>query len=110
MNKKGKLYEKIACEYLKNKGYQIIQTNFRSHLGEIDIIAYKDYCVVAVEVKGGKCAFDKIDNKKIRKIISTLELFLMNKKIKFKSTRIDAIFIHSISGKLKLYHIENITL
>lgn len=47
----GILGEKIAAEYLKKRGYTIVETNFRSRQGEIDIIARdKDY-LVFVEVR-----------------------------------------------------------
>lgn len=47
----GKVGEKQAVKFLKKKGYKIIETNFKTYLGEIDIIALdKDYTVF-VEVK-----------------------------------------------------------
>ena len=38
----GTAYEKMAGEYLKTQGYEILQYNFRCRMGEIDIIA-KDH-------------------------------------------------------------------
>ena len=50
----GELGEKMAKEYLQEKGYQIMETNFRCREGEIDIIAQdKDY-LVFVEVRTRK--------------------------------------------------------
>lgn len=47
----GDLGEKLAAEYLKKRGYRILETNFRCREGEIDIIAQdKDY-LVFVEVR-----------------------------------------------------------
>lgn len=47
----GKEGEKLAVDYLVNKGYKILEINFRTPLGEIDIIAqYKEYIVI-IEVK-----------------------------------------------------------
>ena len=55
MNQKskiGRLGEDIACEYLVNKGFTIIERNFRKPWGEIDIIAQdKDRTLVFIEVK-----------------------------------------------------------
>ena len=46
----GKSGEKIAMNFLKKKGYRILETNFRCREGEIDIVAeQKDY-LVFVEV------------------------------------------------------------
>ncbi len=47
----GEYGEGKACEYLQNKGYKIIERNFRCHVGEADIIATKDNGVIFVEVK-----------------------------------------------------------
>lgn len=39
---KGKEYEKRACEFLISEGFEIVECNFYSRFGEIDIIAYKE--------------------------------------------------------------------
>jgi len=43
--------EEIAARYLKKKGYRIIERNFRTRIGEIDIIAEHDRELVFIEVK-----------------------------------------------------------
>jgi putative endonuclease len=43
--------EKIACGFLKSKGYRILETNYRTYFGELDIIARKGPYTVFVEVK-----------------------------------------------------------
>ena len=47
----GSMYEDVAVKYLLEKGYFIIQRNFRCHMGEIDIIARDGQTIVFVEVK-----------------------------------------------------------
>ncbi|OGR05867.1 MAG: YraN family protein [Deltaproteobacteria bacterium RIFOXYD12_FULL_50_9] len=47
----GKQGETLACVYLKKSGYNIISTNYRCKLGEIDIIAEESGTLVFVEVK-----------------------------------------------------------
>ncbi len=47
----GALGEKIACAFLKKRGYRIIETNFRCREGEIDIVARQRDCLVFVEVR-----------------------------------------------------------
>ena len=47
----GSKYEALAAEYLQKKGYRIVERNFRSPFGEIDIIAEKDGVIVYVEIK-----------------------------------------------------------
>lgn len=47
----GKQGETLAREFLLQKHYTLIQTNFRCKLGEIDIIARDRHMVVFVEVR-----------------------------------------------------------
>ena len=47
----GTKWEEKAVEYLKGKGYVILETNYRCRFGEIDIIAMYDKMVCFIEVK-----------------------------------------------------------
>ncbi len=47
----GALGEKLAAELLVDKGYRIVETNFRCPEGEIDIVARDGDCLVFVEVR-----------------------------------------------------------
>ena len=47
----GILGEKLANDFLKKKGYRIIETNYRSPEGEIDIIARHGDSLVFIEVR-----------------------------------------------------------
>ena len=47
----GRFGEAAAAEYLRNKGYQLLGLNYRTRLGEIDVIASKGKYVAFVEVK-----------------------------------------------------------
>lgn len=49
--KSGKKYETMAAEYLERHGFVILEKNFRSKWGEIDLIARDGRYVVFVEVK-----------------------------------------------------------
>ena len=47
----GAQSEDLAVWYLKKNGYKILEQNFRTRLGEIDIIAKEKKTIVFVEVK-----------------------------------------------------------
>ena len=48
---KGRSGEEIAAEYLKKHGYEILDKNFTTEIGEIDIVAAHGGYIVFVEVK-----------------------------------------------------------
>ena len=77
----GDFGENVACEYLKNLGYSIVQKNFHSKHGEIDIIAYDKSCTVFIEVKTRKNslygnASEFVDFRKQQKIILCAKYYL----------------------------------
>jgi putative endonuclease len=47
----GKKGEDMAAEYLAEKGYEIVERNYRYKRSEIDLIAKKEKTLVFVEVK-----------------------------------------------------------
>lgn len=47
----GERGENVAAKFLTNAGYKILQRNFRSKVGEIDIVARQGRTLVFVEVK-----------------------------------------------------------
>ena len=47
----GKIGENIAAQFLKSKGYALIEKNFRLKEGEVDLVCRKDAALVFVEVK-----------------------------------------------------------
>ncbi|MGI6705426.1 MAG: YraN family protein [Clostridia bacterium] len=53
MNRKafGKRGEEAAKKYLEAKGYTVLEMNYRTRLGEIDLIARQDETIVFIEVK-----------------------------------------------------------
>jgi putative endonuclease len=81
--KKGHDGETKGAEYLVNNGYQIVERNFRTNIGEIDIIAKQDDFLVFVEVKTWNAySFENIEyalnRKKIRRIMAVSKYFLLN--------------------------------
>jgi putative endonuclease len=47
----GIIGEKLACEFLRKNGYDIVETNYRCPEGEIDIIARQQETLVFIEVR-----------------------------------------------------------
>lgn len=49
--RKGKWGERIAAFYLRLKGYEILESRYKTPVGEIDLLARKGQTLIAVEVK-----------------------------------------------------------
>lgn len=121
----GSLGERIACQYLKNKGYKILDKNYSPHYisgpkrGEIDIIAKKGDVISFIEVKtltnrerfSGISPEEKVNSLKKRKIIKTAENWLAKRKILLNSKwRVDVISIkiNLENKKAKIRHFYNV--
>ena len=115
MNKRkfGIIGEKIAQDYLKNKGYEIIETNFYTKKGEIDIVSKKDNYIVFVEIKTrnnleyGTPAMAVIFTKKMH-IKNSAKIYIHMNNLYGCNVRFDVIEIIIKNGKCKINHIKNI--
>lgn len=104
--------EKKAVRYLKSKGYQVIKTNYRCLIGEIDIIAIDNNFLVFVEVKTRRsiaygvpaCAVNFDKQKKIRKVARH---YLKSNMINKYQIRFDVISIIVKNNRGFLKHIKN---
>jgi len=118
--KLGQFGERIAEDFLKRKGYKILDRNFfvRSAFGpktgEIDIVAKKDDAISFVEVKtvlaSSVSPEQKVNFQKQRKLIKMAQIWLMKNKIPLnKKWQIDiiAIKIDLNIKKAKIRHFKN---
>ena len=110
-NKKtGNKGENIAKTYLESNNYIVLDTNYNTIYGEIDIIAQKDDCIIFVEVKSrnsnnfGK-AMEAVDEKKIDKIYNTSLQYIVDNSIANKQFRYDVIEVYI--KDLNINHIVN---
>ena len=112
--KTGDSGEHFAADFLKKKGYNIIQRNYRCKEGEIDIIAEQDDCLVFVEVRTKKGANfgtpeESITSAKKERLVSLADVYIQSCDVSPASWRIDVIAIElGAKGKInRLNHIEN---
>ena len=97
----GRAGEETAVIYLEGKGIKILERNFRSRSGEIDIIARDGETVVFVEVKawstyGIDALEQSLNSKKRHKIIETSKYFLtVHREYRYMAIRFDVIFVSS---------------
>lgn len=99
----GQKGEELAVKYLRGKGYKIIKQNYKTKIGEIDIIANDCGTLVFVEVKTRESIeygmpFEAVNSYKRRKIANVALLYL--KKIKdVPPCRFDVVSLYYNHGK-----------
>lgn len=115
MNKRkfGIIGEKMAQKYLKDNKYEIIENNYYTRNGEIDIIASKNNYIIFVEVKtrtNEKYGRDSEAVNKIKKIHmkKSAAIFLKENNFSRFTIRFDVIEVYMINGKCKINHIKQI--
>ena len=105
---KGNIAEEKACDFLCENGYFIVEQNFYSRFGEIDIIATKDEVLHFIEVKSGdnyELAVQNITKSKLSKLIKTADVYM--KRNGFDSDYMfDAVLVSLCDIEL----LENITI
>ena len=108
----GKYSERLAVEYLKLKGYRIVETNYRSSQGEIDIIARDKDTLVFVEVKARHSrrfgsAKGAVTPAKQRKIsMAALEYLKKNGRTDVRA-RFDVVAIDTAAGTTDIEVVKN---
>ena len=112
----GKHGENLAKDFLKSKGFEILETNYRySRLAEIDIIACKNNVLHFVEVKTRTQNFfgsplEAISHAKLKQIYLCAKYYLQNSSKRYNKIQIDAIGILLNSNENKINFVEDIQL
>ena len=82
---KGIAYEDFAVDELCRSGWEILDRNFRSPWGEVDIVALKDKKLRFIEVRQRQNgnAFESVDSAKQRRIARTSMFWLHRHSVEF---------------------------
>lgn len=111
-NELGVLGEKIALEYLKNKGYKILDINWICGHKEVDIIAKDGDILVFVEIKTRRSTYlidpeVSVDVYKQNNLIWAANNYVNNNKLDM-DVRFDIIsIVVNNNNEKKIEHIEN---
>ena len=109
-NELGKQGEEVAKQYLIDKGYKILETNWKSGKYEIDIIAQKYDFLSIVEVKtrtnidfGFPESF--VTNRKMRNLVYAANNYLKYKRLDL-GLRFEVIALIRIADRFQIEHFE----
>ena len=109
----GNRGEAIAAEFLKEKGFTILEKQYKSPFGEIDLVCQRGSEGVFVEVKTRKTNTfgypeESVTKRKIQYIERTAQHYLSEKFLTDHPWRVDVIAIEMRGGKPKISHFEHI--
>jgi putative endonuclease len=104
--------ENLAVKFLKEKGYRIIERNYKTPIGEIDIIAQDGNTIVFIEVKTRTDEFFgqpfEAVNKKKRRKLKNVALLYLKRHVREFSVRFDVLSIfYRENGKSEINHIKD---
>ena len=108
----GRIGEDYTAEWLQNHGYRVIERNYHSRFGEIDIIAENSQYIVFVEVKTREqgamvSALESVTKNKQKKLMLTAQLFIMKSSATLQP-RFDVAAVTTLHGEpMGLQYFEN---
>ena len=95
---KGRRGEEIALEYLRRRGYAILERNYRCRFGEIDLVAKEGQTIVFVEVKSRRsvsCGIpaEAVGPAKQKKMAAVALCYLQEKRLHDRAARFDVVSV-----------------
>lgn len=118
-SKVGPLGEDIACKYLIDRGFEIVERNYNKKQGEIDIVAKRGESLHFIEVKSVSWNFrrgeigergirpeENLHSNKLKRLFRAVQIYLMERRIpKEMLWQMDALFVF-IDQRIKKSAVE----
>lgn len=103
--------EAIALDRLSGAGYELVQRNYRTRYGEIDLIVRDGETLVFVEVKlrGGTGYGDPLESvtpRKQEQVRAVAEQYLAETQPEFDELRFDVVGILEHAGRTDVTHVK----
>lgn len=104
--------EGLAVRHLEQRGYHILCQNYRTPLGEIDIIAREGEAIVFIEVKtrqNSRFGSPKyaVDRRKQVKMSKAALCYLKETRQTQVKARFDVVSIASVTGEFEIEVVQN---
>ena len=109
----GRWGEDQAVNYLRRQGVKILKRNYRTPVGEIDIIARQKRLLIFIEVKARRTVRygtpqEAVGLRKQRQIVRTAQWYLSEKRTDKLQPRFDVIsVIPGKDGKAQIEHLAD---
>lgn len=104
--------EDLALKYMTSRGYKLVERNYRTRYGELDLILRKDELLVFVEVKlrrgiGFGHPLEAVTPHKQATLRSLAEQYLADNDPDFDTLRFDVVGILADRDEVRVSHIED---
>jgi putative endonuclease len=109
----GRYGEDQAAIYLQDRGYEIIDRNWRSPVGEIDLVAKDKDRLVFIEVKtrngsGFGHPFEAITANKVARMRRMVAEWCLAKQVSGVKVRLDAVAVLMTGGRVHIEHLKEV--
>ena len=109
----GKTGEDLALDFLKSHNFSVLEKNFRSKFGEIDIIAEKNHSLYFIEVKTRSnlnhgAPYEAVNKRKIYHIKKAAQYYLLKNKFEAYKLKVAVFSILIENGKVDVKFWDNI--
>lgn len=110
VNKRGKSGEDIAVKYLETHGYRVLDRNYTTSVGEVDIFVTDEKTLIAVEVKSrlsleyGTPA-EAVGHQKVKKISQVTAQYIKQFRLFGVPVRFDVVEVYLNDNTVN--HIQN---
>jgi putative endonuclease len=106
----GRRGEDLAASHLSDKGWEILERNYRTRLGEIDLICRDRNTIVFVEVKARTSAGfarpdESVTHRKQAKLRRLVEEYLVSHRLESRDVRFDVLGVTLGSRRAEFEHI-----
>lgn len=108
----GQTGEAIAAKYYIRKGYLLLNHNYRTRMGELDLVLYKDDTIVFAEVKtrsrtGPILAAEAVGTHKQRRLIAAAAYYLQQSPYSDSRVRFDVVEVFPQNGAWQIHCIPD---
>lgn len=109
---RGQEGEDVAWEYLQRAGFRLVERNFRTRAGEIDLIVERRGTLVFVEVRSRSSSrfgtpLESVDVQKQRQVARVAQEFLARRRLGDRVMRFDVVAVEWQDGPPRVEHVEN---
>ncbi len=110
--RKGNRGEDIALQYLLLQGFELVERNYRTRYGEVDLVLRQADTLVFVEVKWRSSLnygspVEAVGERKQQAIRSMAEQYLAEKAPEFEEIRFDVVGILGGTRRTEIEHVKD---